>query len=109
MPGTARKVAYERQRARAITLERLGPVYRRRIISALAACLADGRRVRRDWWAILDDDELTQALQLATRLMAKRKWRRLMTAIETVPLRLGEACRRAVGFIMRSGPGPDQN
>ena len=109
MPRTARKVAYARQRARAITLERLGPVYRRRIISALAACLADGRRVRRDWFAMLDDDELTQALQLAVTLAARRKWRRIVTAIEAVPLRLLEACHRAVGFIMRSGPGSNQN
>jgi hypothetical protein len=109
MPRTARKVAYARQRARTITLERLGPVYRRRIIGALAACLVDGLRVRRDWFAMLDDDELTQVLQLATKLAARRRWRRIMAAIAAVPLRLLEACHRAVGFIIRSGPGSDQN
>jgi hypothetical protein len=109
MPRTARKAAYARQRARAITLERRGPVYRRRIISAIAACLADGRRVRRDWFAMLDDDELTQALQLAVKLAARRKWRRIMAAIAAAPSRLLEACHRAVGFIMQSGPGSDQN
>jgi hypothetical protein len=108
MPGTARKAAYARQRARAITLERLAPVYRRRIISAIATCLADGRRVPRHWFAMLDDDELTQAIQLATKLAAKRRLRRIMTAIEAAPLRLLEACRRAIGFTTRSGPGSDQ-
>jgi hypothetical protein len=109
MPRTARKAAYARQRARAITLERLGPVYRRRIISAIAVCLADGRRVPRHWFTMLDDDELTRAIRLAVKLAARRKWRRIITAIEAVPLRLLEACHRAVGFIMRSGPGSDQN
>ena len=109
MPRSARKVAYERQRARALTLERRGPVYRRRIINAVAACLADGRPVPRAWFAMLDDDELTETLQLAARLAARRKWRRIMAAIAAAPSRLLEACHRAAGFIMRAGPGSDQN
>jgi hypothetical protein len=109
MPPGASKVAYQKQRARAGALERLGPAYMRRIIGAVAACLADGRRVRRDWFALLDDDELTQALQLAAKLAAMRRWRRITTAIGAVPSRLGEFFRHTVRFIMRSGPGSTRN
>lgn len=104
MPPTAKKADYARRRARAITLERLGPVRRRQIINAIAATLAEGRSVPRDWFTMLDDAELMQALRLSAKLAAMRKWRRIMTAIEAVPLRLGETCYRAIRLIIRSGP-----
>jgi hypothetical protein len=104
MPPTAKKTDYARRRARAITLERLGPVRRRRIINAIAANLAEGRGVPRDWFTMLDDEELTRAFRLSAKLAAMRKWRRIMTAIEAVPLRVGETCYRAIRFVMRSGP-----
>lgn len=89
-------------RALACALERLAPVYRERMVSALARALADDdEEAGLEYLSVLDAGEIRRAHRLAMTVKARRdvalsehRSARRMARIETVLSRLANLIRR---------------
>lgn len=94
MPRGSSFKALATNRALAVALERLAPIYRRRIIRAVATSMAQKSQQTAALATLLDADELVEASQLAAKMRAKLEAARITNAIAACLYRMRDVARR---------------